>query len=37
MNIEFFDGSCDHVEQILSFTINAIDTPTTEANVKAHV
>ena len=37
MNIDFFDGSCDHIESILSITINAIDTPATEAIVKAHV
>ena len=37
MNIDFFDGSCDHIESILLITINAIDTPAIEANVKAHV
>ena len=37
MNIDFFVGFCDHIESILSITINAIDTPATEANAKAHV
>ena len=37
MNKDFFNGSCDHVLSILSFKINAIDTPTTEANDKTHV
>ena len=37
MNIDFFVGSCDHIESILLITINAKDTPATEANVKAHV
>ena len=37
MNIDFFVGSCDHIESVLLITINAIDTPATEANVEAHV
>ena len=37
MNIDIFVGSCDHIESILLITINAIDTPATEDNVKAHV